>query len=96
MNKISQPAHTVEKSGEIMILRVKGGKGVEMPLHYCTNEAIVIVHKGSAILRMSEENHLREGDTFIIPAGYPHSLYLTEQFEALVIMLVNAKIEFQK
>ena len=70
---------------------------MEMPLHYSTYEAVVIVQEGSALLSIEGQEHLLEkGSSFIIPAGINHSLALKADFQSLVVMSLDSKIEFAK
>jgi hypothetical protein len=66
-----------------------------MPDHFCTHEAVIIVQSGSAILKMSGiEYPIIQHQSFIIPSGESHTLVLTDDFEANVIMKIDAQIKF--
>lgn len=77
------------------VLQVTGQAGISMPLHYSTQEAVIIVLEGSAVLIIDEkENLLEKGSAFIIPARQEHSLSLKAEFKALVVMAHDSVIEF--
>lgn len=86
------------KTGEsFKVLQVTGKADLEMPIHYCTQEAVVIVQEGSALLKIDKKEHLlQRGSFFIIPARKHHSLLLKQEFKALVIMPEESNIEFVK
>lgn len=77
--------------------QITGKKGMEMPSHISTKEAVVSIQKGDAILKMADgENFvLKEEDVFIIPAGKVHSLELTNDFKAVAIMATDSEIQFE-
>lgn len=93
---IDKPSLTPLKTGdEIKSFRVTGKKGMEMPLHISTKEAVVVIQKGKALLRMEgNELEFNANELHIIPAGKPHSLLLLEDFEAYALMKTDSEIEF--
>ncbi|TLF46256.1 cupin domain-containing protein [Maribacter aurantiacus] len=77
------------------ILKVEGSTGSKMPIHTCSHEAIILVQQGEALLQMSDgEKILKTEDSFIIPAQKEHALKIKKNFRALVVMAVNAEINF--
>lgn len=96
METIDIPQTTILKTGKLFkIMRVTGNKGTRMPDHYCTHEAVITVQRGSAILRMSGIEHaITESESVIIPSGESHSLMLQDDFEAIVILKLDAEIKF--
>lgn len=77
------------------VLQIKGSAGMHMPPHHSTEEAVIIVTKGQALLTMPSINQLLcKGDTFIIPAKKEHTLKIQKDFKALVIMAVKSEINF--
>jgi quercetin dioxygenase-like cupin family protein len=77
------------------ILQIKGVSGMTMPPHYSTKEAVILVEKGQALLKMAEGDHiLTKGTSFIIPAGKEHSLIIQKDFKASAIMAVDSEINF--
>jgi quercetin dioxygenase-like cupin family protein len=98
MKTINMPELVTLKTGvSFKVLQVTGKAGLEMPLHYSTQEAVVIVQEGSALLKIDKKEHLLQtGNSFIIPARQHHSLLLKQEFKALVIMSEESDIEFVK
>lgn len=88
---------TLKTGDSFKIYMVTGQQGMEMPLHYSTHEAVVIVQEGSALLVIDEQEHLLgKGSSTIIPAGKNHSLIIKSDFKSLVVMALDSKIEFVK
>lgn len=98
MKTINKPELvTLATGASIKVLKVTGQSGLQMPLHYSTKEAVLIVQGGSALLNIDEKEHLLQaGDSFIIPARQNHNLSLKKNFKALVIMPLDSNIEFVK
>lgn len=97
MNAVqNKPEMTLLQSGKsIKTFKITAEAGMEMPEHHSTKEAVVVIQKGKAILKMPDKEHvLNVGSSFIIPAGVNHTLYVQEDFQALAIMAVDSEIEF--
>jgi quercetin dioxygenase-like cupin family protein len=94
---VNKPELTQLTSGSALkIFKVTGKLGMDMPEHNSTEEAVIIIQKGSASLLIeSIEYRLKTGNPFIIPKGKLHSLHLNDDFEAMVIMPVSSQIEFK-
>lgn len=90
------PTLKVLSCGQTMkILEVTGMRGMTMPLHYCTGEAVVVVEKGKSVLHIAQSDHpMGVGDSFVIPCDVPHQLELLDDFKAKVIMPLMAEIKF--
>ncbi|HLU80522.1 MAG TPA: hypothetical protein VK010_00475 [Flavobacteriaceae bacterium] len=93
---INRPSLTPLKMGnELKSFLVSGKKGMEMPLHISTKEAVVIIQKGKALMRLDgKELQFNANELHIIPAGKPHSLLVMEDFEAFALMKTDSEIEF--
>lgn len=77
------------------VLQVIGSSGMKMPEHISIKEAVVIVQRGSATLKMKGVDHLLKlNESFIVPAGVKHELQITEDFQAVVIMESDSEIKF--
>jgi len=77
------------------VLHVTGSPGMDMPEHFCTGEAVLVVQRGSAVLRMKgEEYSLKQHDAILIPKEERHTLAIGEDFQSQVIMEVDAEIKF--
>lgn len=96
METAERPHLTVYQKGKTFkVLEVTGSKGMSMPEHFCTGEAVLVVQHGSAVLRMKgEEYPLKQQDALVIPKGEKHSLVIGEDFRSHVIMEVDAEIKF--
>lgn len=84
------------QTGEsLKIFKVTGSKGMKMPEHISTEEAVVIVQKGSALLNMEGKEYLlKTNDTFLIPAAKKHELSIIEDFQTKVVMGIDSEIQF--
>lgn len=93
---IEKPEMSPLKVGsEFKTFTVSGKKGMKMPQHISTQEAVVIVQEGSALLKIDgEEQTLEKDGVYIIPAKKPHSLSLLADFKAIGLMALEAEIEF--
>lgn len=96
METQTKPGMIVSQTGrKFKILEVTAIKGMVMPLHYSTKEAVIIVLKGEAVLRLNEKDvDLKTNENSIIPAGNPHTLLIKEDFRARVIMEIDSEIKF--
>lgn len=85
----------LEVGTEFKILKVTADAGAEMPLHYCTSEAVVTVQQGATILELGDQTvELSRGSVFLIPAGKEHSLKVNEPLKSTVVMASGAEIKF--
>ncbi len=96
MEVLNKPELTPLAMGDSMkTMLVKGLAGMTMPPHHSTKEAVIVVQKGQALLKMPESEHLlKEGSTFIIPAGKEHTLTIQTDFKAIAIMATDSQINF--
>lgn len=96
MKTKNTPEVTHLKLGDAFkVLQVTGSAGMNMPEHISTKEAVVVVQRGSATLRMKGVDHLLKlNESFIVPAGVKHELHLTDDFQAIVIMDIDSEIKF--
>lgn len=80
---------------QFKVLEVSGNAEANMPLHYCTSEAVINIQKGRAILSMDgEEKKLLPGVSILLPANKVHSLKVIEALKAFVVMARDAAIKF--
>lgn len=85
----------LQLGGTFRVLQVSGSTGMYMPEHFSTKEAVVIIQKGAAILKMKGVDHYLEiNNSLIVPAGVKHELQLTDDFLGLVIMEADSEIKF--
>lgn len=97
MENLNKPQMTPLRNGEIFkTLNITAKAGMEMPLHHSTKEAVIVVLKGEAILKMPDGEHkLAQGTTFIVPAMIAHSLKINLDFHAIAIMENTSVIEYE-
>lgn len=90
------PQMTILQTGKsFKVLQVTGSEGMTMPQHISTKEAVVTVQKGSAMLKINGNEHLlTQHQSFVIPAGEPHSLTIKENFQAVAVMATDSEIKF--
>ncbi|MCK0159089.1 cupin domain-containing protein [Allomuricauda sp. F6463D] len=96
METKSRPqVHIIVEGKTYKALEVIGYPGTVMPHHYSTGEAVIMVKKGKALLKMCDDEHkLEMGSVYIIPAKKEHSLTILGEFEAVVIMAIDSAIQF--
>lgn len=96
MENSNKPEITPLNNGETFkTLNIIAKAGMQMPLHHSTKEAVIVVLKGEAVLKMPDGEHtLAQDTTFIIPAMIKHSLKINADFHAIAIMENTSAIEF--
>ena len=96
MDTIMKPEMILLQKGERhKVMRVMGAANAQMPLHYSTKEAVIHVEHGEALLTMGDVIiELRPGSCQVIPARQPHTLLITKDFQAVVIMEIDSEIKF--
>lgn len=86
----------LKKGQHYKTLKITGLAGTIMPTHYTTQEAVVVIQEGEALLKMPDADHLlTQGDSFIIPAEVEHSLEVKKDFKAIAIMTLTSEIKFK-
>ncbi len=84
------------KGASFQVLKVNAKAGMVMPTHHATQEAVIVVQEGEALLKTPEGNHnFKPGTTFVLPAQMDHSLEIKKDFQAVVTMGLESKIKFQ-
>ncbi|HEY6082527.1 MAG TPA: cupin domain-containing protein [Chitinophagaceae bacterium] len=77
------------------VLKAAIPAGQRMPTHFASSDAFIVVAKGKAELIFSDREVLLEkGISFLIPANKLHTLQVTEDFEAVIVLAGEGKIEF--
>ena len=96
MDNLLKPELSILQKGERhKVMRVTGAANAQMPLHYSTKEAVIHVEQGEALLTMgSILVELKPGSCQVIPARQPHTLLITKDFQAVVIMEIDSEIKF--
>jgi quercetin dioxygenase-like cupin family protein len=92
----SPPQMAILHTGKLLkVLQVTGIAGMRMPEHISTKEAVIIIQKGSAVITMKGNDYLlQKHESMIIPGGEKHTLRITEDFQAHVIMETDSQIKF--
>ncbi|MDO5654761.1 MAG: cupin domain-containing protein [Flavobacteriaceae bacterium] len=96
MKTPNRPQLTPYQMGEqLKILEITAPAQAQMPLHYATSDAVVMVQKGKAVLQIDGQEHiLVVGTCLLIPAQKLHALQIVEDFHAFAVMTQQASIEF--
>ncbi|GGG27722.1 cupin domain-containing protein [Pontibacter amylolyticus] len=85
----------IHANASYKVLSVNLAKGEEMPRHYASSDAFLVIREGKAVLKLQErEVELGSGSTLHIPAKEPHSLHVLEDFAATVVLAAGAQINF--
>ena len=96
MKPANLPEMILLKKGEFLkLLQVNAKACMKMPLHYSTNEAVLIVSKEKAVLSVNRKKYLlQEGNTIAIPAQQNHTLAIKSRPIALIIVPSDSEIKF--
>lgn len=80
------------------IIKANAKSGESMPRHYVTGEGCVIVRKGRGYIAFDDGQRLEaaEGTLIMIPAHRPHQLFITEAFEAFIVLPASADMVFEE
>jgi len=77
------------------VLKAEVAAGKDMPEHYATSEAFVMVVKGEGELHIDGEKRvLQEGSTITIPDGKAHSMHILRDFQAFIVLSGDGEITF--
>lgn len=81
------------KNDHYKIVKVELPAGTNMPRHFATSDAFVIVEDGSALLIYKGETcELVAGTQLCITSHEEHILKVTEDFKALIVLASEAAI----
>jgi len=96
MEVLVKPEFAQQQMGnKLKVVGIKGMAGTRMPHYYCTNEVVIVVKEGLALLTMPDSEYLLDkGGSFIIPAEKEHTLKIKKDFKAVAIMAVDSEINF--
>jgi len=85
----------IEKNDHYKIIAVELHAGNNMPRHFSTSDAYIIVEYGNALLIFKDETYeLNAGSGMAIPSRQPHLLKVISDFKALVVLAKDAVIDF--
>lgn len=77
------------------VVKVEMPAGVNMPQHYATSDAFVMVESGNALLIYKNETcELKQGSSLSIPSHEPHILKVIEDFKAYIVLANDALITY--
>lgn len=77
------------------VVKVELAAGTNMPRHFATSDAYVIVESGNALLICRNETHeLIRGSNMSIPAHEPHLLKIIDDFKAYIVLANDAMITY--
>jgi quercetin dioxygenase-like cupin family protein len=77
------------------VVKVEMPAGTNMPRHYATSDAFVIVEAGDALLIFKGETcELKPGCNLLIPAFEPHLLRIIADFRAFIVLASDALITY--
>lgn len=75
------------------VVKVELPAGANMPRHFVTSDAFIIVESGNALLIYKGEVHeLKPGSNLSIPANESHLLKIITDFKAFIILANDALI----
>jgi quercetin dioxygenase-like cupin family protein len=81
---------TIAQNSEHSLTLFAFDKGEEISTHASGGDAIVIALDGQGeIVIDGKEFILNKGETIVMPAGVPHSVYAREQFKMFLIVLFS-------
>lgn len=85
----------LERNDNYKVLRIELSAGTNMPRHFATSEAFVIVESGNALLICKgETSELVKGSTLTIPSHEPHILRVIQDFKAMIVLGSEAVITY--
>ncbi|HVW95902.1 cupin domain-containing protein [Mucilaginibacter ginsenosidivorans] len=85
----------LQKNDHYKIIGIEISAGTNMPRHFTTSDAYVIVESGNALLiYKSETSELKKGMSLSIPSHEPHILKVIEDFKAYIVLANDAVITY--
>lgn len=85
----------LQKNDNYKVVRIEIPAGTNMPRHFATSDAFVIVESGNALLIYEDETaELKKGSNLSIPSHEPHLLKVTEDFKAFIVLAKDAVITY--
>jgi quercetin dioxygenase-like cupin family protein len=85
----------LQKNDHYKIIGIEISAGTNMPRHFTTSDAYVIVESGNALLiYKSETSELKKGMSLSIPSHEPHLLKVIEDFKAYIVLANDAVITY--
>ncbi|WP_394772037.1 cupin domain-containing protein [Mucilaginibacter sp.] len=87
--------HELQKNDHYQVISIEIPAGTNMPRHFATSDAYVIVESGNALLIYKGETaELKKGMSLSIPSHEPHLLKVIEDFKAYIVLANDAVITY--
>ncbi|MGB9841035.1 cupin domain-containing protein [Thermovenabulum sp.] len=81
-------SRTLSQGKNLSITLFAFDKNEEISAHSSPGDAFVYIIDGEAEINIGDKKfRLKEGQTIIMPAGIPHSLFAVERFKMLLIVI---------
>ncbi|MFA6689707.1 MAG: cupin domain-containing protein [Sphaerochaetaceae bacterium] len=78
---------TLEQNEAVSLTLFAFDKGEEIGTHESRGDALVIVLDGEGEVVIDGKKHrLASGQSIVMPAGHPHSVYAKEQFKMFLVV----------
>jgi quercetin dioxygenase-like cupin family protein len=78
--------------GTITLFAFDEGEGLSE--HKTPYDAFVTVIEGRARIQIADRDHsLEQGDSLVLPANVPHTVYAVTKFKMLLVMIKAPKVE---
>lgn len=82
---------TLEQNDALSLTLFAFDKGEEIGTHASGGDALVIVLDGEGEVIIDGEKHaLSTGDSIVMPAGHPHSVFAKERFKMFLVVVFPA------
>lgn len=96
MERVTKPRVKVLASGtELLAKQMQAKAGDLMPKHLANVESVLFVHEGECNLNLNgEDNHLKQGESFIVPPETKHQIKAITDFKGVHFMPKNIKFQF--
>lgn len=89
-NKGQIVSKTLVQNNHVSLTLFAFSKGEEISTHSSSGDAMVTILEGKALITIDGKEYIcHEGETIIMPANKPHSLYATEDFKMLLNVIFS-------
>lgn len=96
MEQTTKPKIKLIASGnDLVVKQMQAKAGDLLPKHLANMESILLVEEGECILTINNnENVLKQGDAFVVPADVKHQIRATTDFKGIHFMPNNIEFQF--
>lgn len=85
-------SRTLAQNGAVSITLFAFDKGEEISTHESSGDAMVIILEGTALITIAGQKYkVNAGETIVMPAQKPHSLYAEECFKMMLTVVFPQK-----